>query len=101
MTMTKVVRYRVKPECAEENERLIRDVFADLADGQPDGLQYASFRLADGVSFVHVAVIEGDANPLQSSKAFAAFQADIQDRVEDGPIATDATIVGSYRLVNE
>jgi hypothetical protein len=101
MKIAKVVRYRVKPECAEENERLIRDVFAELAEGHPDGLRYASFRLADGVSFVHVAVIEGDVNPLQSSKAFAEFQADIQNRVEEGPIAADAAVVGSYRLVDE
>ncbi len=40
MTVTKVVRYRTKPECADENERLIRDVFAELADARPDGLQY-------------------------------------------------------------
>jgi hypothetical protein len=101
MKTAKVIRYRVKPDCADENERLIRDVFAELDDGQPDGLQYVSFRLADGVSFVHVAVIEGDVNPLQSSKAFAEFQADIQHRVEEGPIAADAAVVGSYRLGNE
>jgi hypothetical protein len=100
MTVTKVVRYRTKPECADENERLIRDVFAELADDRPGGLQYASFRLDDGVSFVHVAVIEGEVNPLQSSKAFAQFQSEIQQRVEEGPIASDATVVGSYRLVS-
>jgi hypothetical protein len=101
MPVTKVVRYRTKPESADENERLIRDVFAELADDQPGGLRYASFRLDDGVSFVHVAVIEGAANPLQSSKAFARFQSDIGQRVEEGPTAADATIVGSYRLVAE
>jgi hypothetical protein len=72
MPVTKVVRYRTKPECADENERLIRDVFAELADvTNPMGLHYASFRLDDGVSFLHVAVIEGEVNPLQTSKAFA------------------------------
>jgi hypothetical protein len=101
MPVTKVIRYRTKPECADENERLIRDVFAELADDRPDGLQYASFRLDDGVSFIHVAVIEGEANPLQSSKAFAQFQSEIQQRVDEGPIAADAIVVGSYRLVDE
>jgi hypothetical protein len=28
MAVTKVIRYRTKPESADENERLIRDVFA-------------------------------------------------------------------------
>ena len=31
MSKSLVVRYRTKPECAEENARLIRDVFAELA----------------------------------------------------------------------
>ena len=41
MTTTKVIRYRTKPEQADENERLIRDVFAELAEQDPDGLHYA------------------------------------------------------------
>src|SRR5262249_22723432 len=98
MPAIKVVRYRTKPECADENEELIRDVFAELAESQPDGLRYASFRLDDGVSFVHVAVIDGEHNPLTESAAFGKFQAGIADRCAAGPAAADATPVGSYRL---
>jgi hypothetical protein len=101
MTVTKVIRYRTKPECADENERLIQNVFEELAYVQPPGLHYASFRLDDGVSFLHVAVIDGEVNPLQTSKAFAEFQSNIKDRVEEGPMPADATIVGSYRLVSD
>jgi hypothetical protein len=97
MTVTKVIRYRTKPEQADENERLIRDVFAELSKERPEGLRYVTFRLADGVSFVHVATIE-DENPLMSSEAFGAFQSGINDRCEEGPLATDATVVGSYRM---
>jgi hypothetical protein len=50
MTVAKVIRYRTKPERAEENEHLIRDVFAELAEENPEGLRYAAFRLADGVT---------------------------------------------------
>jgi hypothetical protein len=98
MSVAKVVRYRTKPDCADENARLIRQVFAELADHQPEGLRYAAFRLDDGVSFVHVAVIEGEENPLSTSRAFAEFQSGIKDRCEEGPIAADAAVVGSYRL---
>jgi hypothetical protein len=101
MTVTKVIRYRTKPECADENERLIQKVFAELTAEQPEGLHYASFRLDDGVSFLHVATIDGEVNPLQASKAFAAFQSNIAERVEEGPITADATIVGSYRVVSD
>ena len=99
MTVTKVIRYRTKPDQAEENEQLIQAVFAELAKERPEGLHYAAFRLDDGVSFVHVAVVDGEENPLNASAAFAAFQAGIGDRVEEGPIAADATAVGSYRLL--
>jgi hypothetical protein len=101
MSVTKVIRYTTKPECAEENERLVAAVLAELAMKKPDGLHYATFRLDDGVSFLHVAVVDGDENPLTTSAAFAEFQADIKDRLAEGPIQADATAVGSYRLLPE
>jgi hypothetical protein len=97
MTVTKVIRYRTKPEQADENERLVRNVFAELAKDGPEGLRYVTFRLSDGVSFVHVATVDGE-NPLASSEAFGLFQSGIADRCEEGPTAADATVVGSYRM---
>jgi len=101
MTVTKVIRYKTRQESADENERLIRHVFAELAEQQPTGLHYAAFRLDDGVSFLHVAVIDGATNPLSASSAFAEFQAGIQDRCVEGPAAADAVIVGSYQCTPE
>jgi hypothetical protein len=101
MTVTRVIRYKTRPECADENERLIRDVFAELADQQPPGLRYAAFRLDDGVSFVHIAVTDGAANPLSASAAFGKFQAEIQDRCVEGPTAAGAAIAGSYQFMPE
>jgi hypothetical protein len=99
MTVAKVIRYRTKPESADENERLIRNVFAELAEQNPDGLRYAAFRLDDGVSFLHVAVVDTEPNPLTASPAFAEFQSGIGDRCADGPTPADATVIGSYRLL--
>jgi hypothetical protein len=96
MTVTKVIRYKTKPEAAAENERLIRAVFAELAAKQPEGLSYTALRLADGVSFIHVATIDGEVNPLSASAAFADFQSGIGDRCEEGPSPSDATIIGAY-----
>lgn len=98
MTIAKVIRYTTKPECAEENARLVRDVYAELAAKQPDSLRYITFRLDDGVSFVHVALLEAEENPLNSSAAFAAFTEGIAGRCAQGPVPADAAIVGSYRL---
>jgi len=100
MTTTKVIRYRTKPDQGDENERLIREVFAELAQERPDGLHYATFRLDDGVSFVHVAVLDGEENPLTSSPAFAAFQAGIAERCAEGPVPAEATAIGTFRLLS-
>src|ERR1700683_4780774 len=98
MAVTKVIRYRTKPECADENERLIRNVFAELANDNPEGLRYSAFRLEDGISFLHVALLDGEDNPLTRSAAFGEFQSAIGARIADGPFQSDATVVGSYRL---
>ena len=99
MAVIKVIRYTTKPESADENERLISGVFAELAETKPEGLHYAAFRLDDGASFVHVAILDGDDNPLSVLQAFGEFQSGIKDRCVEGPDAADATAVGSYRLL--
>lgn len=95
-----VVRYTPRADRADENQRLVEAVFAELAATEPDGLRYATFRLADG-TFVHIAEIEGDENPLAATAAFAEFQKEIADRCEPGlgPDPQEATLVGSYRLL--
>ncbi len=100
MSVTKVIRYKTTPETADENERLVRAVYAELAAKSPEGFRYATFRLDDGVSFVHVAVLDGE-NPLNTSAAFGEFQSGLKDRCVDGPTPADATVVGSYRLLPE
>ena len=71
------------------------------AETDPGGLRYATFRLADG-TFVHIADVEGDENPLAANSAFAAFQENIAERCEEGhgPNPQPATLVGSYRLIS-
>lgn len=97
---TTIVRYKVNPDCAEDNQTLIRRVFEELEDSKLEDLRYVAFRLADGVSFVHVAVVEDKdgVNPLQKSAAFRDFVDNIEGRCEEAPVASNAEIVGSYRL---
>lgn len=97
---TTIVRYKVKADKAEENRDFVRHVFEELDESKPDGLRYVSFNLDDGVSFIHIAVVEseGGENPLPKLTAFKKFIADIKDRCEDPPAAYSADIVGSYRL---
>ena len=96
MSETRIIRYRTTPETADDNARLIAAVFAELAERDVRGLRYTAFRLDDGVSFVHVATLEGADNPLASLSSFAAFQAGIVERCVEGPLPAVATVVGSY-----
>jgi hypothetical protein len=98
--MATVVRYQAKPDRADENQRLIEAVFAELDEKQPDGFTYKVFRLDDGVSFVHVVIEHDDVehpDSLQDVEAFQLFVADIADRCDVPPLAMGATIVGGYR----
>ena len=95
-----VVRYRPKPEEADHNEELVQAVFAELATADPGGVRYATFRLADG-TFVHIADVEGEHNPLGDIAAFGVFQDGIVERCleGEGPNPQPATLVGSYRYL--
>jgi len=92
-----MVRYKVRPDRADENEALVRAVYEQLSREQPDGLHYATFRLPDGVSFMHI-VFETDqpGRILAVIPAFKAFTAEIEGRCEEPPVPTELTLVGSY-----
>lgn len=94
-----MVRYKVKPELVAANEELVRAVYDELGRVAPEGLRYATFRLEDGVSFMHLAVQSEDGDsPLAELGAFQRFQAQIRDRCDDPPVVTRLHPIGSYRL---
>src|SRR5258708_30370824 len=92
-----MVRYKVRPDRADENEALVRAVYEQLDRERPEGLHYATFKLPDGVSFMHV-VFETDepGRILNDVGAFKAFVADIESRCAEPPVATELTVVRSY-----
>jgi len=97
-----VVRYQTKADHADENQELIEAVFTQLKKQAPGGVQYAAFRLADG-TFVHVADVTADPNPLNDLPAFQAFVAELGERCEpgNGPNPQPAVVVGNYELLTE
>jgi len=93
-----VVRYRTKPEQADENQALVEKVFAELNEMGDTGFSYMTLRLEDGVSFVHVVIEDegGGTTSLADVPAFRAFTAGIADRCDEQPVAMGATIIGSH-----
>jgi hypothetical protein len=98
-----MVRYRVKPDRVTENERYIKQVFEQLEHEGPSGLRYASFKLGDGVSFVHIVSLETDdgSNPLAALAAFKAFTAAVDERCDELPVVATLNEVGSYKMFGE
>ena len=95
-----MVSYKVKADQAAENERAAAAVYEALRVARPVGLRYATFRLGDGVSFVHIASIQSTegGNPLTELSAFKAFSADVKDRCEEPPVTVKLNEVGSYEF---
>ena len=95
-----MVRYKVKPDRVEENETLVRAVYAALEHEAPDGLRYATFRLDDGVSFVHLATVDtaDGRTPLADLPAFQRFQEGIRERCDEPPAVSELQAIGSYRV---
>jgi hypothetical protein len=108
MTTSKPVQYRLvtryassSSEAADENQRRIEGVFAELADNSPDNVTYIVLRLHDD-SFLHLSFHahgHDDPNPIASLSAFQHFQDGHGDRREGGVNQQEATLVGSYVTV--
>jgi hypothetical protein len=99
MSKIVVVEYRTRPDAAEENQRLVEQVYAQLAREEPDGLRYATFRLTDGVTFIHISITEGAVNPLIRLSAFTEFQREISERYEELPRRLGASLAASYHFL--
>src|SRR5262249_49352031 len=89
---TATIRYRRKPAPAQENADPVGAVYAELAQREPNGFRYATFR--DGEAFTHVAFGEG---PLQELAAFQRFREGLNERCAEPPHVVSDT-VGAYGL---
>ncbi|MDB5285366.1 MAG: hypothetical protein JWR05_315 [Mucilaginibacter sp.] len=94
---TVIVRYKVKPGRVEEHEQLVKAVFGELHKESPEGFNYATFKMEDGLSFTHIAVNKNEGrSPLQDLPAFKKFQEGLKDRCDELPLANHVTEIGSY-----
>jgi quinol monooxygenase YgiN len=93
-----LVRYRAKPDQADENQRLSAAVFEELRAKEPGGLRYAVFRLPDD-TFVHLALQEDGAAGLSTFPAFRAFSEGVRQRCIEPPLVAQPTLVGNYGML--
>ncbi|ESY75956.1 hypothetical protein NKJ90_20225 [Mesorhizobium sp. M0051] len=97
-----LIRYKTKPERADENERLVKGVFHELREKSPDGVRYMTWR-SDDRTFVHLVETETEAHAdiITGLAAFEAFQIGIRDRCIERPHSEEMTVVGSYRMLDQ
>ena len=95
MATQTVVRYTTKDTAAAaENRRLIDAVFAEIAATDLPGLRsYNVSLLEDGLSFVHVAVIDSDPNPLTGLASFRAFSSTVGERAVSAPVVVTGDLI--------
>lgn len=94
----RLIRYRVRPERADENQRLIEGIFRELHAKAPDQVRYLVLRLSDG-TFCHL--VDDSTKTVPNLDAFAAFQRGGAERRLDDPQQLEATVVGNYRMLRE
>jgi len=94
-----VTRYATKSsKAADENQRRIEGVFAELAANRPGNMSYIVLRLADD-SFVHLSFHghgDKEVNPITSMASFAHFQQDHAARRQGAADQQTAKLVGAY-----
>src|ERR1700683_1976108 len=94
----RLVRYRVKPEKIEENQRLIEGVFRELHAKSPADVRYLVIKLGDG-TFFHL--FEDGSKTIPTLDAFAAFRDGGEQRRPDDPHPLQANRVRNYRTLVE
>jgi hypothetical protein len=92
-----MIRCKVKPDQVERHLELLRAVYRELESTQPEGLRWATFRLADGVTFVDFVAGDDLPGPLPRLEAFRRFRADLEERCDER-VASELREVGSFRF---
>ena len=96
-----IVIYQAKAEDADENQRMLEQVFAELHEKKPDGVRYLLARMNDG-TFVHLIFSDGAGPPsFTTFDSFKAYVAGVRGRLVAPPSQSEATIVGNYRMLSE
>ena len=87
-----VIRYQTRPEAADENQRLIEDVFAELAAWRHPACTTA----LSGSPTASPSSTWSTARACPELAAFQEFQRGLGDRLAVGPARDAATLIGSY-----
>ena len=92
------VQYRVKPEYVEQNKANIQRVMDAIKANPIEGMQYASFTLEDGQTFVHINMAKDDEtmSKLNDVTEFTEFRMALKSSQPVSPPKSEAlNLVGA------
>jgi hypothetical protein len=94
-----MIRAKVKAESVDDIEAATEKMFGAVHAAQPEGVRYASTRLADGVSVVALLALDDPVdNPLLAVSEFREFQEQLPEWLVEPPTVEPLTVIGSYQL---
>lgn len=94
-----MVRQKVKDGSAAEAAAAVRDLFATLDHVRPEGIRYASTRVADSSTFVILSELsDGIEDPRRAIPEFQRFLDQLKGWVDGPPVIEHLDVVGSYNL---
>ena len=92
------VQYTVKPEYVEQNKTNIKKVMDALKKNPIEGMQYSSFTLEDGQTFVHINMAKDGAtmSKLSDLPEFIEFRSGLKaSEPLSPPKSSDLNLVGA------
>jgi len=93
-----LLRQKVKDETVDEAAAAVRDLFATLDRVRPEGLRYASTRVAGTSTFVILTELADGEDPRPAIPEFARFLEQLKDWVDGPPVIEQLDVVGTYSL---
>lgn len=95
-TYTKLVEYRVRPECLQDNLALVRALCDALARRAPPDVRYRVWQRDTALDFVHLAVVEapGAQRGLHALPEFTEWTRGLADRCDEAPRFTLLSLLG-------
>jgi hypothetical protein len=97
-----MVRQKVKYGSVKEAEAAVRNLFTTLARVHPEGVRYASTRLADTTTFVALfELADGVEDPRPAIPEYRRFLEQLKDWTDGSPVIERLDVVGSYNLFDE
>lgn len=95
----RMVHAKIRADKTAELEQATKEMFAAIEAAQPQGVRYASCRLADGETYVILLELDDDENnPLFTVPLFKEVQDRVKDWIAEPPVVEELTPVGSYRF---